>query len=92
MDPDVYNFFGVACIIIGSLGALSFIGTWTLRSLHRAKQPAALPQNNYDERFSQLQHSVDAIAVEVERIAEAQRFTTRMLTEGTRTLSLTERR
>jgi hypothetical protein len=34
-----------------------------------------------EARFDQLQQSVDAIAVEVERIAEAQRFSAKLLAE-----------
>jgi hypothetical protein len=41
---------------------------------------ASLPQDIYD-RFSRLEQGVDAIAVEVERIGEGQRFLTRLHTE-----------
>jgi hypothetical protein len=34
-----------------------------------------------DERFARLEMAVEAIAVEVERISEGQRFTTRLLNE-----------
>ena len=34
-----------------------------------------------DERFSRLEQAVEAIAVEVERISEGQRFTTKLLAE-----------
>lgn len=40
----------------------------------------SLPQDIYD-RFSRLEQGVDAIAVEVERIGEGQRFLTRLHTE-----------
>jgi hypothetical protein len=35
-----------------------------------------------DERFNRLEQAVDAIAVEIERIGEAQRFQTRLMSEG----------
>lgn len=35
-----------------------------------------------DERFARLEQSVDAIALEVERISEGQRFTTKLLSEN----------
>ncbi|MBA3671592.1 MAG: hypothetical protein H0W68_06165 [Gemmatimonadaceae bacterium] len=44
---------------------------------------AALPQEILD-RFARLDHAVDSIAVEVERIGEGQRFVTRVLAEGNR--------
>lgn len=84
MDPDVFSFAVVMCVIIGSIGALALIGTWTLRAFHRGRAPDALPQQNLDEKFAQLQQSVDAIAVEVERIAEGQRFSAKLLAEGAR--------
>lgn len=34
-----------------------------------------------DERMARLESAVEAIAIEVERISEGQRFTTRLLTE-----------
>ena len=84
MDPDVISFAGVMVIIIGSIGALGYIGTALMRSFVRAKQPAALAPQRYDDQFAQLQQSIDAIAVEVERIAEAQRFSTKLLSDGAR--------
>jgi hypothetical protein len=37
-----------------------------------------------DDRLSRLERAVDAIAVEVERISEGQRFTTKLLSEQAR--------
>jgi len=47
----------------------------------RAKSKFSGSQPN-DTRMDQLQNSVDAIAVEVERISEGQRYVSRMLNEG----------
>jgi hypothetical protein len=44
----------------------------------RQELPSALPA---DERLEQLQQSVDAIALEVERIGEAQRFSAKLEAE-----------
>ncbi|HUO51314.1 MAG TPA: hypothetical protein VMT93_02245 [Gemmatimonadaceae bacterium] len=41
--------------------------------------PAAPPE--LMQRFERMEQSIDAIAVEVERISEAQRFTTKLLSE-----------
>jgi hypothetical protein len=81
MNPEVASFAQVAIVIVGLVASLCTIGVVTVRALiHSArKQPRALPAD--DRRIEQLQQSVDAIAVEVERIAEAQRFTTRLLAE-----------
>ena len=92
MDPDVYSFAIVMCVIIGSIASLAGIGILTLRALARPKKRDALPQANLDQQFAQLQQSIDAIAVEVERIAEGQRFSTKLLAENSRDWSATDSR
>jgi hypothetical protein len=52
---------------------------------------AAIPQaalKEIREGLGQLQQSVDAMAVEVERLSEGQRFTTRLLAEHAREVPL----
>ena len=80
MDPDVAAFAQVAVIIVSMAGALALVGVATAYALRPLKRPPKLPQQN-DERLDHLQQSVDAIAVEVERIAEAQRFSAKLLAE-----------
>jgi hypothetical protein len=82
MDPDVINFAGVMVVCLGTLWGLAFIFSFSRRQWHRGHQPEPAKLPDYDEKLAQLQHSVDAIAVEVERIAEGQRFSTRLLSEG----------
>lgn len=49
----------------------------------RANRPAAQHVSRGDgERLQRLEGAVDAIAVEIERISEGQRFVTKILTEG----------
>jgi len=44
--------------------------------------PAAPPPSReVIERLDRMEHAIDAIAVEVERISEGQRFTTKLLSE-----------
>ena len=79
MDPDVSAFAQVAVIIVSMAGSLALIGVavaYAVRPLKRARQ---IPQN--EDRLEHLQQSVDAIAIEVERIAEAQRFSAKLLAE-----------
>jgi hypothetical protein len=85
MDPDVASYAQVAVVTVGLVASLCTIGVLTVRGLISSvrKQPRALPAN--DPRIEQLQQSVDAIALEVERIAEAQRFTTKLLAEREQT-------
>ena len=80
MDPDVANFAVVAVIIVGMVGSLSGILVWLIRGV-KNKPTRERPNPLYEQRLDQLQQSVDAIAVEVERIAEAQRFSAKLLAE-----------
>lgn len=82
MDPDVANFGVVAAIIVGMVGSLAAITTWMVRNINKKPAPRDVPNVlQMEARFDQLQQSVDAIAVEVERIAEAQRFSAKLLSE-----------
>jgi hypothetical protein len=55
---------------------------WGLRIVRRGKAKiAALPQELM-ERFTRIDQAVDAMAVEVERIGEGQRFVTRLMSES----------
>lgn len=87
MDPDVANFAVVAVVIVAMAGSLSAILVGLSRGL-KAKSSSERPNPLYEQRFDQLQQSVDAIAVEVERIAEAQRFSAKLLAERTETPAL----
>ena len=81
MSPDVEAFAQVATIIVLMVSSLATVTYFFVRSIIRVnkEKPRQLP----DDRLEHLQQSVDAIAVEVERIAEAQRFTARLLAERT---------
>lgn len=54
---------------------------WMWRVMGGARSRQAVPGMKADERLQDLQQSVDAIAVEVERIGEAQRFTVKKMAE-----------
>lgn len=45
------------------------------------REPAPSGLDRIDERLSRLEAGIDSIAVEIERISEGQRFTTRLLAE-----------
>ncbi|HJR66150.1 MAG TPA: hypothetical protein VJ802_06950 [Gemmatimonadaceae bacterium] len=79
MDPDVAAFAQVAVIIVLMTGSLVTIAVAGFRAVIRTNRVSAPPKD--DARLDHLQESVDAIAIEVERIAEAQRFTTKLLSE-----------
>jgi hypothetical protein len=79
MDPDVLSFAFVALIIVGLTGSLVTIGVVAWKVLTRGSKRGGVEERLENGRLEQLQQSVDAIAVEVERIAEAQRFSAKLL-------------
>ena len=50
----------------------------------RSKGPVELPRQ-VDQRLERIEQAVDAIAIEVERISEGQRFTTKLLSDRAET-------
>jgi len=80
MIPEVLIFAQVAAIAAGLLGAVCAISVVTYRSVKRIDNRNR-PDGDVGHQIAQLQQSVDAIAVEVERIAEAQRFMARLEAE-----------
>ena len=83
MEGDVLMFAQVMTVIVISTASFIAIGLGT-RILWRrgsAQRPAGeLPRN--DERMQRLETAVDTIAIEVERISEAQRFMVGLLSES----------
>jgi hypothetical protein len=75
--------------VIGILGSLTIIGAVLFpiaralgRRIEGKAQVAQIPAGT-DARLDRIEHAVEAIAVEVERISEGQRFTTKLLAERT---------
>ena len=79
MDPDVYSFAVVAGVIASFIASMAVIWVGTRLALQRTKPRELAPIN--DERFDRLEQAVDAIAIEIERMSEAQRFTAKLLSE-----------
>lgn len=75
VDISLAFFFTIAAIIIGLP-----ITRALARRLDKKSGVAQIP-NEVTSQLAQLTQAVDAIALEVERISEGQRFTTRLLSE-----------
>ena len=82
MNNDVLAFAQVMAVLVPSLVILMVTGAFIQRFVKKGNQPPAprLPAED-SLRLERLEHAVDAIAIEVERISEAQRFTTKLLSE-----------
>ena len=74
-DPDliVILAFGTFAVTVVTIARL--IGKWIER------RGQVTRGDHSDDRLARIEQAVDAIAVEVERISEAQRFTTKLLAE-----------
>jgi len=70
----IIGFFGT--IIIVALG-VPLVRSYTRKQ--DAQSQLNVPQ--IDERLSRIENAIDAMAIEVERISEGQRFVTRLLSE-----------
>jgi hypothetical protein len=76
VDISIAFFLMVAAIIIG----LPLARAFARRMDRKGGGPAQIPRE-VTEQLVQINQAVDAIALEVERISEGQRFTTRLLSE-----------
>jgi hypothetical protein len=86
VDPDIgriaealtlggaFMAFTVALFIAARAGI-----AWTRPRARRESAPTIPPVD--ESRFTRLEEAVDSIALEVERIAEAQRFTAKLMSE-----------
>ncbi|MBW8770891.1 MAG: hypothetical protein JF589_14135 [Gemmatimonadetes bacterium] len=84
MDPNIPEIVAeFASVGVATLAALSAIGVGIHAYLRRIRRKDSyLPAPRYEEdRLARIEQAVDAIAIEVERIAESQRFLTKLQTE-----------
>ena len=78
MPPQIVVLAQVLALVLmffGGVLGLSFVA----KKLFFAGKPRLAPPAD-DSRLRRLEEGMDAIAVEIERISEAQRFTTKLLT------------
>lgn len=82
MNEDiVIPLAGMLMIVTLSIG-VPLVRAYIKRMELQAKQPGIPPE--LMSRFERMEQSLDAVAVEVERISEGQRFTTKLLSEQPR--------
>jgi hypothetical protein len=80
MVPEVTAYLQVAVITVLLASTLSAVVVGLVRGVQSKPKRLQTPDTQ-QQQLEQLQQSVDAIAVEVERIAEAQRFSAKLLAE-----------
>ena len=87
----------VAVSLFGALASLAFAinaitRAWVARGRDEIRLANATATPLADARLARLEQAVDAIALEVERISEAQRFTAKLLGEQARATPTAARR
>ena len=79
MDGDWIPILAIACAPIIAIG-LPIARALARRIEAPAQQPPRVP-SDVAARLERMEQAIDAIAVEIERMSEAQRFTTRLLAD-----------
>ncbi len=71
----------IVAIVFGSIGSIVYplVRAWARRLEGRAAAP--LPVSAIEDRLDRIERSMEAIALEVERVSEGQRFVTKLLAE-----------
>ena len=83
MGPEIIvPISGMLMVIVIVIGR-PLVSAFSTKLENESKRPA-IPQE-VAQRLERMEQSIDAIAVEVERNSEGQRFTTRLLSESTNT-------
>jgi hypothetical protein len=74
---------GKVIIVLSAFGTLTYIIRFVAQQFTGAWRDARRPAlaDASDDRLARLEQAVDSIAIEVERISEGQRFTTKLLTD-----------
>lgn len=82
MDENLAGIVKLA--IVGGTITISMLGM-AIAQVITARRRRNLPNSAMDrmeERLTRMEQAIDAIATEVERVSESQRFTSRLLVEG----------
>jgi predicted TPR repeat methyltransferase len=94
MSEDAMILRDVFAFVLGVVGIGCFTGIVTSWIKHRSKRLVSADVSarlgEIADRMSKLDNAVDAMAIEVERISEGQRFVTKVLAERGVTPSLAD--
>ncbi|MEO8192445.1 MAG: hypothetical protein ABI681_01260 [Gemmatimonadales bacterium] len=82
MGPEMIGLFvplGFFAMVVAIVVGRPMIKAMAARVENESKRPPLPPE--ISSRLERMEQSIDAIAVEIERISEGQRFTTKLLAE-----------
>jgi hypothetical protein len=80
MGPEVIVPISGMVMILGIVLGIPLVRAYTRRVEMRPRE--SLPSGEIVTRLDRIEQSIEAMATEVERIAEGQRFTTKLLSES----------
>lgn len=80
MGPEVIVPIGGMIMILGIVLGIPLVRSYTKRV--ESKPRESLPSGEMITRLDRIEQAIEAMATEVERIAEGQRFTTKLLSES----------
>ena len=83
MGPEIIVPISGMLMVIAIVIGRPLVNAFSTRLENESKRPGLPPE--VATRLYRMEQSLDAIAVEVERISEGQRFTTKLLAETTHT-------
>ncbi len=83
MGPEIIVPLGGMTMVLAIVIGRPLVSAWAKKLENESKRPA-IPAD-VANRLERMEQSIDAISVEVERISEGQRFTTKLLAESTNT-------
>jgi len=81
MGPDVLVPIAFFATVVAIVLGVPLVRAHIKRADRAASLPASDPRN--EERLARIEAAVEAVAIEVERISEGQRFVTKLLAERT---------
>lgn len=88
-DPQVIQILEIiapaAISIVFIISGAAVLYSWIQKRANRVGSGDPAAQARIEERLNNLTNAVDTIALEIERISEGQRFTTKLLAESSLT-------
>lgn len=84
MDPDVLITGWIVATSVLSVACIGFAVAWVRARERAIRSERELPAiaDAHERRFDRIEQSLDGIATELERVAEMERFSTKLLAEG----------
>lgn len=81
MDEDIVIPLAGMVFVLAIVLGVPLVFAHIRRMTRRDTQPVVSASPDTDRRLERIEHAIDAMAVEVERISEGQRFVTQLLSE-----------